>query len=100
MFALENWDPTSKNAPLDKNGDPLTILNVGTGKDITIKKLSSMISEFVNYEGITEWDHSKPDGTPRKQLDVSRLSKLGWEAKTSLEYGLKKTIAEIDNMEF
>ena len=100
LFALENWDPTSKNAPLDKNGDPLSILNVGTGKDITIKKLSFMISEFVNYEGITEWDHSKPDGTPRKQLDVSRLSKLGWEAKTTLEYGLKKTIAEIDNMEF
>ena len=100
LFALENWDPTSKNAPLDKNGDPLSILNVGTGKDITIKKLSFMISKFVNYEGITEWDHSKPDGTPRKQLDVSRLSKLGWEAKTTLEYGLKKTIAEIDNIEF
>ena len=62
--------------------------------------LWGMISEFVNYKGITEWDHSKPDGTPRKQLDVSRLSKLGWEAKTTLEFGLKKTIAEIDNMEF
>ena len=48
-------------------------------KDITIKRLSSMISDFVGYKGITEWDNSKPDGTPRKQLDVSRLSKLGWQ---------------------
>ena len=100
LFALENWDPSSKSAPLDENGVPLTILNVGTGKDITIKRLSSMISDFVGYKGSTEWDDSKPDGTPRKQLDVSRLSKLGWQAKISLECGLKKTIAEICNMEF
>ena len=59
-----------------------------------------MISDFVGYKGSTKWDDSKPDGTPRKQLDVSRLSKLGWQAKISLESGLKKTIAGICDMEF
>ena len=53
-----------------------------------------------DYKIITEWDDSKPDGTPRKQLDVSRLSKLGWQSKISLEHGLKKTIEEVYNMEF
>ncbi len=100
LFALENWDPSDINAPVDDKGKPLTILNVGTGKDITIKKLASTISQYTNYEGLTEWDESKPDGTPRKQLDVSRLSKLGWESKVSLEVGLKKTIQEINNLGF
>ena len=66
VYALENWDPDSKNAPLDKNGNPLTILNVGTGKDISIKSLANKIAKFLDYKGKIIWDNSKPDGTPKK----------------------------------
>ncbi len=97
IFALENWDPAAKNAPLDDKDEPLTILNVGTGKDISIKKLSELISELVGFEGVTEWDASKPDGTPRKQLDISKITKLGWEPTISLKTGIKRTINELLN---
>jgi GDP-L-fucose synthase len=95
IYALENWDPSAKNAPLDDDNNPLTILNVGTGKDISIKNLSSLISELVGFEGITKWDKSKPDGTPKKQLDISRISQLGWKPKISLKTGIKRTIKEL-----
>ena len=95
IYALENWDPSAKNAPLDDDDNPLTILNVGTGKDISIKNLSSLISELVGFEGITKWDKSKPDGTPKKQLDISRISQLGWKPKISLKTGIKRTIKEL-----
>ena len=65
VFALENWDPNSKNAPKDKNNNPLTILNVGTGKDISIKELANKISSTVKYKGSIIWDKSKPDGTQK-----------------------------------
>ncbi len=97
LFALENWDPDGPNAPLDESNRPLTLLNVGTGKDISIKNLSKLISELVGFQGITEWDTSKPDGTPRKQLDISRIKQLGWEPTISLKQGLKRTINEISN---
>ena len=51
-----------------------------------------MIQKYTKFKGITKWDHSMPDGTPKKQLDISRLSKLGWCSNISLEQGLKKTI--------
>ena len=66
-------------------------LNVGTGTDIQIRKLSEMIKEIVGYKGSIEFDHTKADGTPRKLLDVNRLSKLGWSAKIPLKEGLIKT---------
>ena len=95
IFALERWDPSGANAPLDINKIPLTILNVGTGKNISIKNLSELISELVGFEGITNWDKSKPDGTPRKLLDITKMSKLGWKSKISLRDGLKRTIKEL-----
>lgn len=64
-------------------------VNVGTGKDIPIKELAEMISEIVGYKGEIEWDTSKPNGTPRKLLDISRLQNLGWEAKTVLRDGIE-----------
>jgi len=70
------------------------ILNIGTGKDIKIKDLAEMIMRVVGFEGKILHDLSKPDGTPRKLLDVSKIKSLGWEAKTSLEEGLKKTYKE------
>jgi len=67
------------------------LINVGTGKDITIRDVAHLISEVVGFEGELVFDRSRPDGTPRKRLDVSRLSALGWEAPTSLKEGLKLT---------
>ena len=66
-------------------------LNVGTGEDLTIRSIAEVMRSVVGYEGILAYDPSYPDGTPRKVLDVSRLSGLGWKAKTSLQEGLTKT---------
>lgn len=63
--------------------------NIGTGKEITIKGLAELIKEVVGYEGKIVWDSTKPDGTPRKLLDVSRLEKAGWRYKVELEDGVK-----------
>lgn len=70
------------------SADVAPLLNVGVGEDITIKELAQMICQIVGYEGKLVFDPSKPDGTPRKLLDVSKLNKLGWKAKTTLEVGL------------
>ena len=67
------------------------LINIGTGEDIKLKDLALMIKDVTGYEGGIKHDASKPDGTPRKLLDVSRLKALGWEAKTTLEEGLKKS---------
>lgn len=72
------------------NYDEEIHINVGTGKDIEIRQLAELIRKIVGYEGKITHDLSKPDGMPRKLLDVSRLNKLGWKAKTSLEDGIKK----------
>lgn len=69
----------------------LSFLNIGTGKDLTIADLAKMISEIVGYKGEIVYDQSKPDGTPRKLLDVSRINSLGWKAKTDLKEGIEKT---------
>jgi len=67
------------------------IINVGTGEDVTIKELSETISNIVGFSGQTNWDTSKPNGTPRKLLDVTKIKSLGWEPKISLEDGITKT---------
>ena len=67
-------------------------VNVGTGVDVTIKELAEMIKGVVGYEGETRWDSSKPDGTPRKLMEVERLQKLGWYDSISIEEGIKKTL--------
>jgi len=66
-------------------------INIGTGKDITIKDLALLIREIVGYPGDIMWNTDKPDGTPRKLLDVSKINKLGWTASISLKEGIKKT---------
>ena len=92
LFALENWSPLDDQAPLDKYGKPLYWLNVGSSSEISIRKLVNKISKIVGYKGEILWDKDKPDGTPRKKLDTSRMRELGWEAKTSLDKGIKLTI--------
>ncbi len=67
------------------------LINIGTGEDIKLKDLALVIKDVTGYEGGIKHDTSKPDGTPRKLLDVSRLKALGWEAKTTLEEGLKNS---------
>lgn len=78
VFLLEHYD------------DPQTI-NVGTGEDLTIKELAELVQKVVGYKGVIEWDTSKPDGTPRKLLDISRLSGLGWSPEISLNEGVRTT---------
>ena len=64
-------------------------VNLGTGKELTIKELTELVAEIVGYEGEIKWDTSKPNGTPRKRLDVSKLESLGWKYKTELPEGIK-----------
>ena len=64
-------------------------INAGTGKEITIKDLVNLVAKVVDYNGTIKWDTSKPNGTPRKLLDVSKATKLGWKYKTELEDGIK-----------
>jgi len=68
----------------------ITHVNIGTGKDITIKELAELIANVVHFKGDIIYDTSKPDGTPRKLLDVTRLHKLGWKHETSLRNGIEK----------
>ena len=98
VFCLENWDPSSKDAPIDNNGNPLNYLNVGTGKDISIKDLAVKIANIVGFKGDILWDKSKPDGTPRKLLDISKISKMGWSPLVDLDEGIKKTVSFLDSL--
>jgi GDP-L-fucose synthase len=66
-------------------------LNIGTGEDMTIRELAEMIKNVVGYNGEIAWDITKPDGTPRKLMDVSKAHSLGWKHEVSLEEGIKKT---------
>ena len=70
-----------------------TLLNVGTGEDVTIRELAETVMDVVGFDGNIVYDHSKPDGTPRKLLDVSRMSALGWRARTGLREGIEYAYA-------
>ena len=91
-FCLEHWNPSESNAPKNSNGESLNHLNIGTGKDISIYELAKKISYFTKFEGDILWDVSKPDGTPKKLLNIEKISELGWNAEISLNEGIKKTI--------
>ena len=69
----------------------LSHLNVGTGVDVTIKELAKTIQEVVGFEGEIVWDSTKPDGTPRKLMNVDKIKTLGWQARISLRDGLNDT---------
>jgi GDP-L-fucose synthase len=76
---------------LMNNYNQSEIVNIGTGTDITIKELAETIKTITGFQGKLEWDKSKPDGTPRKLLNVSRLHKLGWKHNINLKEGIEKT---------
>ena len=74
-----------------ENELPEYLYNVGSGKDITIKELAEIIQQVTGHQGGIIWDTEKPDGTPRKLMDVSKMKELGWEYKTELKEGIEKT---------
>ncbi|MFM8524537.1 MAG: GDP-L-fucose synthase family protein [Cyanobacteriota bacterium] len=88
VFALEHWQPSV---------DALQHLNVGTGVDLTIRELAEAVAEATGFDGEILWDTGKPDGTPRKQLDVSRLAAMGWTASIPLIRGLRETVAAYES---
>jgi GDP-L-fucose synthase len=71
------------------SSDAPPLLNIGSGHDLTIQELAAVVAEVVDYDGAVQWDSSKPDGTPRKLLDVSRMQQLGWNSRISLPEGVK-----------
>ena len=83
VFALERWRPQPED---------LQHLNVGTGVDLTIKQLAEAVAEATGFQGDILWDTTQPDGTPKKQLDVSRMAALGWRARIPLSEGLRSTV--------
>jgi GDP-L-fucose synthase len=85
VFALEHWQPAA---------DALPFLNVGTGIDLSIRELAEGVAAATGFAGRIHWDPTKPDGTPKKQLDVSRLAALGWCARIPLAEGLASTVAD------
>jgi GDP-L-fucose synthase len=86
LFLMEKYNPSKKE---NEKGE--IFLNIGTGEDLSIKELASIIKKVVGYKGKIIWDESKPDGTPRKLLDVSKIHNLGWKHKIDLETGIRKT---------
>lgn len=74
-----------------ENKLPENLYNIGTGKDLTIRELAETIQNIVGHEGEIIWDSSKPDGTPRKLMDVDKMKNAGWEANTDLKEGIQKT---------
>ncbi len=79
---------------LMQNYDEPGLINIGTGDEVTIKALALLIGKITGYAGEIEHDLTKPDGTPRKLLDVGKLHKMGWKAKLSLEEGIRQVYAE------
>ena len=84
VYVLEHWSPTQGE---------LAYLNVGTGIDLSIRELAESVALATGFSGTIHWDTTKPDGTPKKQLDVSRLASLGWGASIPLAEGLTNTVA-------
>ena len=85
VFALERWRPEPEG---------LSFLNVGTGIDLSIKELAEAVADATGFRGKIIWDKSKPDGTPKKQLEISQLSRLGWNAQIPLQEGLVATVSD------
>lgn len=81
---------------LIKNYNEAGFVNIGTGSDVTIKELALMIKKEVGYKGELKFDSTKPDGTPRKLMDVTKIEEMGWKHKVNLEEGIKRTVQEYE----
>jgi GDP-L-fucose synthase len=84
LFLMENYNESG-------------FINIGTGEDITIAELAKLIKVLVGYKGEIKWDDSKPDGTPRKLMDVNRIKDLGWKESINIKDGIKRTVEEYQN---
>jgi GDP-L-fucose synthase len=73
------------------------LVNIGTGTDITILELAQMVARIVGYTGALQTDPTKPDGTPRKLMDVGKLRSMGWQASIPLEEGIRSVYADVKN---
>ena len=82
---------------LMNNYDELGIVNIGWGEDLTIKELATLIASEVGYNGVLEFDITKPDGTPQKLMDTTKLTKLGWKPSIKIQDGIRRTINEVSN---
>jgi GDP-L-fucose synthase len=95
-------DMAAASLHLLENYDGPAQVNVGTGSDVTIREIAAVVADVVGYTGKTEWDTSKPDGTPQKLLDVSKLASAGWSSQISLRDGVASTVdwyrANIDSL--
>jgi GDP-L-fucose synthase len=80
------------------NYDEKELVNVGTGEDVTIKELALLVKEIIGFQGELVWDTTKPDGTPRKLMDVSKLHSKGWKHKIELREGIKKVASELSTI--
>jgi GDP-L-fucose synthase len=89
---LMNLDDQNYGSLLSDHTPPL--INIGIGEDVTISELATLVMRIVGFEGALTFDTTKPDGTPRKLLDVRRLHSLGWRHKTSLEEGIRRTVED------
>jgi len=89
VFLMENYDAAQMTIHGSRVMD--NFINIGTGEDLTIKKLAKLVREVVGFRGEIFWDASKPDGTRRKLLDVSKIKSFGWQPKISLKEGIKRT---------
>lgn len=85
---------------LMENYDGEEIVNIGTGKDVTVLELANVMKEVSGFEGDYKFDATKPNGTPRKLMDVSKLTNLGWQAKISLKQGVEMVFDDVKEMEF
>ena len=74
-----------------ENNLPENLYNIGSGKEVRIEELARIIQKVIGHQGLILWDSSKPDGTPRKLMDVSKIKELGWEYSTELKVGIEKT---------
>ena len=92
LYVLENWDPSAKNSPLDENNYPSAFLNVGSGEEVTIKELAEIIANELDFRGSIVWDESKPNGSPRKLLNIEKIKSIGWTPTISLKEGIRKTL--------
>ncbi len=86
---LMNLDDAQYNSLLNETDPPL--INIGTGEDVTVRELAEIVAKVIGFKGDIVFDTTKPDGTPRKLMDVTRLHNLGWHHTTSLEQGIQKT---------
>ena len=91
LFLLNRLDENEKGL-IDDSHPP--IVNIGSGVDLTISELVAVVCEIVGFRGRIDWDYSKPDGTPQKLLDISRLSLLGWKSTTDLHKGIRVTYGD------